>query len=289
MKKYLLIICSLILLVACEKGPLKGYKKITPVFGYKIITDKDTGTASGHGVYLVANAVVMTAKDSAVSDPNLGGGFYLQVPLRKPVAGSDLMKGFMKLSDGDSAVFLMLADTFFSKLNMSMPMPQNVKSGDYVKMYVQVYSLLDSNEYVRWQEEKEVQDKAMARQIFDAYLRTAGITQTADNNGIIRIVEREGKGTSPQYGDTVDVHYICLTMSGAELTNTYMQGNPYRFVLGSHDVVEGFNLSLIKMKKGEKSRLVIPYYLAYGAEGYDNIVPPYTHLIMDVELMDIIK
>ena len=99
----------ILMMVACNKGPLSGYKKITKVFGYQILSDMDTGTKAGTGVYMIANAVVTTSKDSAVSDPNLGGGFYLQIPLRKPLPGSDLMIGFQKLSDGDSGVFIMLA------------------------------------------------------------------------------------------------------------------------------------------------------------------------------------
>lgn len=281
----LFIFMATMLFTGCKPGPLKGYKKITDIFGYKILSDMVDGTQAGKGVYMIANAVVKTDKDSAVTDKNLGGGFYMQIPLRKPLPGSDLMKGFQKLSEGDSAVFIMLADTFFSKLNMNVKMPENVKPGSYVKLYIDVIDLLDSNEYVTWLEEKELEDKAIAHQMFDAYLRTAGITQLPDNNGIIRLVEREGKGKSPVFGQTVAIHYICLSMAGDEIVNTYMEGSPLEFILGDSQIIQGLNLSIIKMKKGEKSRLIIPYYLGYGAEGASR-VPPYTHLLIDIELLD---
>ncbi len=283
---FLFSILCILTMAACNKGPLNGYKKITKVFGYQILSDMDTGTKAGSGVYMIANAVVMTDKDSAVSDPNLGGGFYLQIPLRKPQPGSDLMIGFQKLSDGDSGVFIMLADTFFSKLNMNVPMPSNVKSGDYVKLYIEVLQLLDSTEYEHWLEQKDFENKAMAHQMFDEYIKATGITQEPDNNSIIRIVEKEGKGKSPIYGQTVVVNYICLSMAGQEIFNTYSEGVPHEFVLGDNAIIQGLNLSLIKMKKGEKSRLIIPYYLGYGEVGAPN-VPPYTHLLMEVELMEI--
>lgn len=287
MKKFILpvVLLGLLVITGCNQGPLKGYKKITPIFGYQFLSDMDDGTPAGKGVYMIANAIVTTENDSAVADKNLGGGFYMQIPLRKPLGGSDLMKGFQKLSEGDSAVFIMLADTFFSKLNMNVPMPANVSPGSYVKLYIDVIDLLDSNEYVTWLEEKELEDKAMAHQIFDAYLRTAGITQLPDNNGIIRMVEREGKGKSPEYGQTVAIHYICLSMAGDEIVNTYMEGSPLEFMLGDNQIIQGINLSLIKMKKGEKSRLILPYYLGYGAEGASR-VPPYSNLLIDIELLD---
>lgn len=289
MKKYIpLILCCAIIagFSACtEKGPLKGYKKITKTFGYQMLSDMDFGTQPGHGVFMVANAIVHTEQDSAVSEPNMGGGFTLSVPLRAPRAGSDLMKGFQKLSEGDSAVFIMLADTFFSPLNFNMKIPDNVKPGTYVKLYVQVQKLLDSSEYVIWLEQQEIENKVMARQLFDAYISASGITQAPNNNGIIHIIEKKGQGKSPVYGQTVIVHYICLTMTGQEIANTYMEGAPNEFILGDSKMIDGLNLSLIKMQKGEKSRLIIPYYLAYKEEGAAG-VPPYTHLIMEVELLD---
>jgi hypothetical protein len=278
-------IIAVCFLMACNKGPLKGYKKITSIFGYQFLSDMDTGTKAGNGVFMLANAVVMTENDTAVSEPNMGGGFIFKVPLRKPFGGSDLMKGFQKLSDGDSAVFIMLADTFFSKGNFNTKMPDNVKSGSYVKLYIQVLELLDSAEYDRWLEEKEIENKIMARQMFDSYLEVSGITTPPDNNGIIRVVEKEGRGKSPIFGQLVTINYICLSMSGQEIRNTYMEGNPEVYRLGDTKMVDGLNLALIKMQKGEKSRLIIPYYLGYKEEGAAN-VPPYTHLIMEVELID---
>jgi hypothetical protein len=279
------IIVFMVLLMACNKGPLKGYKKITPIFGYQILSDMDTGTKPGTGIFMLANAVVKTEQDSAVSEPNMGGGFIFQVPLKKPNGGSDLMKGFQKLSDGDSAVFMMLADTFFSKNNFNVQMPANVKPGSYVKLYIQVLELLDSNEYDVYLEQKDFENKVMARQMFDSYLQVAGITEAPDNNGIIRIVERKGKGKSPVFGQDVTIHYLCLSMAGQEIENTYMKGAPVEFTLGDSKMIDGLNLSLIKMQKGEKSRLIIPYYLAYKEAGAAN-VPPYTHLIIDLELLD---
>jgi len=38
---------------------------------------------------------------------------------------------------------------------------------------------------------------------------------------------------------------------------------------------------------GEKARFVLPYTLAYGTETYGNI-PPYSNLVFDVELLDVI-
>jgi len=61
-----------------------------------------------------------------------------------------------------------------------------------------------------------------------------------------------------------------------------------QFVIGKGLLIPGWELGLLKMKKGGKRCLVIPYQLAYGHRGYDGI-PPYSTLIFEIELIDIEK
>jgi|GEM_PF-1040774 len=285
---FLLLSCTALL--SCKRGPLKGYTKITDSYGYRIVNDQDTGTLSGKGVYMIAVAVVKNEKDSVVQDPSFGDstGFSLQVHVQPPTHRSELMQVFQLLSDGDSAIIKMAADTFFSKFNMNRPLPQNVRPGSFITLHMKVFNLLDNDEYIDWQDEKEFQDKAAAYSLFQSYLETAGITSDPVGSGIIMEHEREGKGRNPKFGDGVLIHYMMLTFGGTELANTYTAGNPYYFTLGGKEVVYGLNEGLLRMKKGGKCRIYIPYYLGYGKEGVPGYVGPYTHLIIDVELLDIL-
>ena len=43
------------------------------------------------------------------------------------------------------------------------------------------------------------------------------------------------------------------------------------------------------MPVGSKWKLFIPYELAYGARGAGQSIPPYSALIFEVELLDIVK
>ena len=56
--------------------------------------------------------------------------------------------------------------------------------------------------------------------------------------------------------------------------------------LGDNQLIKGLEYSLFKMDKGAKSKVIIPFYLAY-----DNMVngpvPPYSNLIFELELIDI--
>jgi FKBP-type peptidyl-prolyl cis-trans isomerase FklB len=42
------------------------------------------------------------------------------------------------------------------------------------------------------------------------------------------------------------------------------------------------------MKEGAKYRFFIPYELGYGAQGAGGSIPPYSALIFDVELIEVL-
>jgi len=39
------------------------------------------------------------------------------------------------------------------------------------------------------------------------------------------------------------------------------------------------------MKKGGEATLIIPSWLAYGSQGAGDVIPPYSTLLFDVELL----
>jgi peptidylprolyl isomerase len=103
-------------------------------------------------------------------------------------------------------------------------------------------------------------------------------------SGLRYIVEKQGKGRSPKFGDAVTVHYTGKLLDGTEFDSSIKRGQPATFKIGQ--VIQGWNEALLAMKKGEKRLLIIPPELGYGERGHPGVIPPNSFLIFEVELLD---
>jgi FKBP-type peptidyl-prolyl cis-trans isomerase len=96
----------------------------------------------------------------------------------------------------------------------------------------------------------------------------------------------EGTGRPPEATDYVRVHYIGFLLDGTMFDNSYSRGDPEEFPL--RGVIPGWSEGLMLMHDGGRSRLYIPFELAYGAQGAGNIIPPYSLVIFEVEFLEIV-
>ena len=105
-------------------------------------------------------------------------------------------------------------------------------------------------------------------------------------SGLQYEVVAEGEGESPVAASTVRVHYHGTLIDGATFDSSYERGQPAEFPVGG--VIKGWTEALQMMKVGSKWRLYVPHDLAYGEQGAGAAIAPYSTLIFDVELLDIL-
>lgn len=109
------------------------------------------------------------------------------------------------------------------------------------------------------------------------------VKQTA--SGLQYIIEREGADVKPGPTDQVEVHYSGKLLDGTEFDSSYKRNEP--IVFGLNQVIPGWTEGLQLIGKGGKIKLFIPSKLGYGARGAGNMIPPFSTLVFDVELLDI--
>lgn len=111
------------------------------------------------------------------------------------------------------------------------------------------------------------------------------------NSGLRYTVLQEAPESNPvaQEGKTITVHYTGWLdkdgQPGQKFDSSVDRKQPFKFVLGVGQVIQGWDKGVLGMKVGEKRRLFIPAQLAYGSRGAGNLIPPHAALIFDVELL----
>ena len=103
-----------------------------------------------------------------------------------------------------------------------------------------------------------------------------------------------GGGAAVAAGQTAVVQYTgwlyetsAKDHKGREFDSSRNTGRPFRFVVGTGNVIKGWDQGVLRMKVGGHRRLIIPADLAYGDVGAGDVIPPGATLVFDVELVAI--
>jgi FKBP-type peptidyl-prolyl cis-trans isomerase len=113
----------------------------------------------------------------------------------------------------------------------------------------------------------------------------AGVTTTA--SGLQYEVIKMGTGTKPTAQNTVKVNYVGTLIDGTEFDSSIKRNQPATFPVSN--VIPGWTEALQLMPVGSKFKLYLPAAIAYGANGAGEIIKPFSTLIFEVELLEIVK
>lgn len=105
-------------------------------------------------------------------------------------------------------------------------------------------------------------------------------------SGLQYQVITEGTGKKPSATDRVQCHYEGTLIDGTVFDSSIRRGEPA--VFGVNQVIRGWVEALQLMQEGAKWRLFIPQDMAYGANGAGEMIPPYSALIFEVELIKVL-
>jgi len=151
--------------------------------------------------------------------------------------------------------------------------------------------------FINQREALKVEKKAeLNKEVFKDYIaqneaflvknkEKAGVTVTA--SGLQYEVIKMGTGPKPTAESTVKVHYVGTLIDGTEFDSSVKRNEPAQFPVSG--VIKGWTEALQLMPVGSKFKVCLPQSIAYGANGAGEVIRPYSTLIFEVELLEIVK
>ena len=294
MKSYFtyLYFIALLLLFCCKKENLfPGYSKTDTGLYYKLEGIGDGTSTPKQGDYLEVSIVYKTMKDSVFLNTHYQNFFgKIIIPSVMPSFKGSFEEGLLKLNEGDSASYIVSADSLFSKF-LKIPMPVFFNNGDMLKTEIKLYKILNEKKY---QEElKYIEQLAMdmdmeEQRLLSNYITTNNITTCASETGLYYIPVCEGAGPAVEQDKDVTIRYKGMFLDGKIFDSTYDK-EPFEFIMGKEkQLIEGLEQGITLMKEGSKAKFIIPSQLAFGDKGSSTgIVPPYATVVYELEVIKV--
>jgi FKBP-type peptidyl-prolyl cis-trans isomerase FkpA len=188
----------------------------------------------------------------------------------------DLYEGIRMLSTGDSAVFIINADSLFLRTFKMSQRPAMIDSNSVLYFYVHLISV-DSPEKM-----KQAEEVALKK-----YLEDNKIMNPPTASGIYILETVSSQGMKIDSGNWVKLHFKVSAIDGKQIFSSLDRPEPLKFQYGQKFDTPGLEEAVGTMKKGSKAKVIVPSKMAFGEMGRGNVVPPYSTLIYDVEIVDV--
>jgi FKBP-type peptidyl-prolyl cis-trans isomerase len=271
----IVMLLTMTMLACSSKYP--GYDKTPTGLYYKLFkVGKDTIKAK-EGDWVSMN-MRYSYKDSTLFNSKAAMGTPVRFQLPKSEFKGDIYEGIRLLSPGDSADFIINADSLFIKTFRQPKRPQFIDSNSVIHFFITMISV-DSPGSLMKKEEMSLKQ----------YIDEKKITVTPTASGLYFVETLQGKGIKIDSGAWVKAHFKVSLIDGKQVFSTVERGEPMEFEYGKRFDTPGFEEGVSKMVKGGKATLIVPSKIAFGENGRGAMVPPYSTIIYEVEIVDVLS
>jgi len=294
MKKSLLLFLagSGLFLISCKESKFKGYEQTENGLYYRFFVKNDTTPQPQVGDGIAIQYIIKKqSNDSTIVNSkqvSRDGSGVTRSLLPSPTFKGSIEDGILLMHKGDSAAFIISADSFFLKTNRMNELPPYVRPGEYLSVYIKlvdIKSRKELEENQRKQEEELARLKEEEPKKLDAYIAKNKITVKPTNSGLYYIELKKGKGEKITPNSVVKVHYRGELIDGTVFDSSEGK-EPIEVIVGIGEVMPGWDEALQMMQKGTKAKIILPSSIAYGKQAVGSI-PPYSTLIFTLEVIDV--
>ena len=161
---------------------------------------------------------------------------------------------------------------------------EDVMAGRDTDMTAREAQVMLSEYFQKKEKEQAEENIAKGKAYLEENGKREGVITT--KSGLQYEVLTEGTGKSPKATDKVRCHYEGRLVDGSMFDSSIERGEPA--VFGVNQVIAGWVEALQLMSEGDKWKLYIPYNLGYGEHGAGAAIPPYSTLVFEVELLEVL-
>lgn len=275
----------MLILAGCSAAnEFPGYKKTSSGIYFQLLQLGEDQNPSP-GDFITIDVAYKTINDSVFFSARR------KIQLQKPSYKGSIDECFLMMKTGEKAEFIIDAKPFFTNtLNSSLP--SFIKPESKMKVLIHLLNLQTKHDYEHEKQAflKWIDDlSSFEKEILKQFVRKEQLDIQPTESGLYKLQIKKGGGKKVAIGDTVIVHYEGRFLDGKFFDSTKQRKEAFGFVYGTEwQVVEGLEEAIGSMREGEKSLFIIPSELAFGREGSSTgIVPPYTSVIFEVELLTV--
>jgi len=165
-------------------------------------------------------------------------------------------------------LFLMLA-IIFSNCGHNESMANNIQE-------VSKQDLVPANKYLVKKNQQNIVN----------FVHRRGWDMTETQTGLWYMIYKHGSGAKAVKGNSITLSYSVSLLDGSLCYSSDSLGLK-TFRIGSGHVESGLEEAVLLLHDGDKARLIMPPYLAYGLLGDNNKIPPRSTILYDLTVVQI--
>ncbi|MBR4506278.1 MAG: FKBP-type peptidyl-prolyl cis-trans isomerase [Bacteroidales bacterium] len=297
MKMAAMLVAGAMMLAACGAG---DFKTTDSGLMYKFEKQNKTAQQVQEGDVLVGEMTIRF--DTTETFSNVGHADRIMQATK--TFDGDLYEGLLMMHVGDKATFAIEADTL-AKFLQANQMPPYYQPGKGMKIYYEI-SLQDivTKEEIMQEQANYMQEMQQRQQnepeAIAAYISDNNIKEKANADGLYVIVKKKGNGPKVAAGKSVSINYTGRLLDGtmfdssvesdARRGNIYVEGRTYEplsYIVGQMGLIKGWEDGIMGQPEGSILQIVMPSSLGYGSRGAGEMIPPYSPLVFDIEIVSV--
>jgi FKBP-type peptidyl-prolyl cis-trans isomerase len=282
-KLFFIAILSIVGLASCNKFLEDSTTKVAKeneqqILDYISKTNlKAQPSSTGSGVYYVVTKSNPSGRNVAAGDEvslnfkmNLLDGTLVDSSFNSKTASfifgatnaiTGFLEGVFLLKEGESGTFLLPSSSAWGTSPNGV-----VPANACIRIDIKILKLRS--------EDQQIDDYATAKKLTVAEKTSSGLRFIS--------TKKDAAGTEVKNGNTVTVKY-----AGFLINDKQFDSGSFDVTIGAKGVIPGFEEAILKLKKGEAGKFILPSAIAYGKNGSGSTIPPYAPLIFDIEVTGI--